>query len=95
MSNKLGNFVDLSADELIAEVKKLRPRTPGLSVAAVKQLRDEYAKEVEPLRAMAREAAGLERRVSDVVNAAYGLTPAEVALLWQTAPPRMPITALQ
>lgn len=25
-----------------------------------------------------------------MVNAAYGLTPANVALMWQTAPPRMP-----
>jgi len=33
----------------------------------------------------------LEREISDLVNAAYGLTPAEIALLWQTAPPRMPI----
>jgi len=28
--------------------------------------------------------------VADLVNAAYGLTPEEVALMWQTAPPRMP-----
>jgi hypothetical protein len=30
------------------------------------------------------------RQFGDLVNAAYGLTPAEVALLWQNAPPRMP-----
>jgi hypothetical protein len=29
--------------------------------------------------------------LSDLVNAAYGLTPEEVALLWRTAPPRMPL----
>jgi hypothetical protein len=35
----------------------------------------------------------LERQLSDLVNEAYGLTPDEVALMWQTAPPRMPFTA--
>jgi hypothetical protein len=43
-----------------------------------------------PLRELAAEAGQLERRVSDLVNAAYGLTPAEVDLLWATAPPRTP-----
>jgi hypothetical protein len=32
----------------------------------------------------------LEARVAGLVNAAYGLTPAEVQLLWDTAPPRTP-----
>ena len=36
------------------------------------------------------EAAKLERRLSDLVNRAYGLTPEDVDLLWPTAPPRMP-----
>ena len=34
----------------------------------------------------------LEQEVSNLVNAAYGPTADEVALLWQTAPPRMPIS---
>jgi hypothetical protein len=33
----------------------------------------------------------LEQQISDLVNAAYGLTPEEIVLMWQTAPPRMPI----
>ena len=45
---------------------------------------------VRPLQALAAEARQLERRVADLVNAAYGLTPEEVALMWRTAPPRMP-----
>ncbi len=45
------------------------------------------------LRVCACEALVLERRLSDLVNEAYGLTPGEVALMWQTAPPRMPLTA--
>lgn len=39
----------------------------------------------------AHEALGLEQRLADLVNAAYGLTPEEVELLWATAPPRMPV----
>lgn len=42
-------------------------------------------------RALAAETLALERTLSDLVNQAYGLTPAEIALMWQTAPPRMPI----
>jgi len=33
----------------------------------------------------------LERTLSDLVNQAYALIPAEIALMWQAAPPRMPI----
>jgi hypothetical protein len=43
------------------------------------------------VQARRAEAAALERRLADLVNEAYGLTAEEVALLWQTAPPRMPV----
>jgi hypothetical protein len=33
----------------------------------------------------------LERTLSDFVNQAYGLSPAEIDLMWKTAPPRTPI----
>jgi hypothetical protein len=49
-----------------------------------------HARSETPLQALAAEARQLEHRVADLVNAAYGLTPEEVALLWRTAPPRMP-----
>jgi PAS domain-containing protein len=32
----------------------------------------------------------VEDQVNEAVNGAYGLTPDEVELMWQTAPPRMP-----
>ena len=44
------------------------------------------------MQAALREAERLERRLSDLVNEAYGLTPDEVRLMWATAPPRMPLT---
>ena len=46
-----------------------------------------------PTRARAAETLNLERTLSDLVNQAYALTPAEIELVWQTAPPRMPIPA--
>ena len=42
------------------------------------------------MQARRAEARALERRLADLVNAAYGLTAEEIALLWETAPPRMP-----
>ena len=56
-----------------------------------KALRDEYTRTIEPARALAAETLAPERTLSDLVNQAYALAPAEIALMWQTAPPRMPI----
>ena len=44
-----------------------------------------------PAPALAAESLELERTLSDLVNQAYALTPAEIDLMWKTAPPRMPI----
>jgi hypothetical protein len=89
-TQKLANLFDLDADSLIAEVKKIRGKKQPLSVAGLKNLREEHARTVEPARALAAEALRLERTLGDLVNDAYGLTPDEVALMWKTAPPRMP-----
>jgi hypothetical protein len=72
-------------------VKKVRGKRNPLSAAALKNLREEHARTIEPARALAAESLTLERRLSDLVNEAYRLTPEEITLLWQTAPPRMPI----
>ena len=89
-SQKLQNVPRLDADGLAAEVKKARRRSKPLSVAEVKRLKEEHATSVVPLQSLANEALTHEARVSDLVNAAYGLTPDEIALMWNTAPPRMP-----
>ena len=60
------------------------------SWAGLKQLRGEHAGTIAPAREQAAEALQLERQLGDLVNEAYGLTPEEVALMWKTAPPRMP-----
>ena len=81
----------MEADAFVAEVKKALGRRARLSAAAVQSLKAEHARSVAPARALLAEADRLERGLSDLVNAAYGLTPEEVRLMWDTAPPRMPI----
>jgi hypothetical protein len=89
-SQKLQDVAPLDVDTLVAEVKKARGKKRPLSVAQVKALNDEHARRIKPLQALAAEAQQLERRVADLVNAAYELTTEEIALMWRTAPPRMP-----
>jgi type I restriction-modification system DNA methylase subunit len=89
-SLKLQSLTELDSDAFVAEVKRVRGKKNPLSAAALKNLRDEHTRTIEPARAQAAEALRLERQLSDLVNESYGLTPDEVALLWETAPPRMP-----
>ena len=90
-SNKLLSAADLDSDTWVAEVKRLRGKKLPLTAAGVKGLRDEYTRTIAPARALAAETLALERTLSDLVNQAYALAPSEIALMWQTAPPRMPI----
>jgi hypothetical protein len=71
-------------------VRKALPKSHKLSAADFARLKQEHAATIEPARRAAAHALVLERQLSDLVNAAYGLTPEEVALMWATAPPRMP-----
>ena len=68
----------MDSDALVAEVKKLRGKSKPLTAAALKALREEDAHTLAPARVLATEALTLERQLSNLVNAAYGLTPAEV-----------------
>jgi hypothetical protein len=90
-SNNLLAVTDLDSDTWVGELKRIRGRKQPLTAAGVHALRDEYIRTIEPARALAAESLNLERTLSDLVNQAYALTPAEIDLLWQTAPPRMPI----
>ena len=81
----------LDSDSFVAEVKMLRGKKNPLSAAALRNLREEYARTVEPMRALAAEALGPEQDIVKLVNAAYGLTDDEIHPMWQTAPPRMPV----
>lgn len=90
-NQKLQSPLGLDSDAFLAEVKKVRGKQKPLTATAVKSLRDEYTETIEPARRLAAEALDLERKISDLVNEAYGLTPEEIKLMWDTAPPRMPI----
>lgn len=72
-------------------MKRIRGKKQPLTAAGLQALREEYTRTIEPARVLAAETLKLECALSDFVNQAYGLTPEEIALLWQTAPPRMPI----
>ena len=90
-SNKLLAATDLDSDTWVSEVKRIRGNKQPLTATGLHALRDEYTRTIAPARALAAETLNLERTLSDLVNQAYGLTPAEIAHMWQTAPPRMPI----
>jgi hypothetical protein len=47
------------------------------TATGVHPLRCEYARTIEPARALAAETLNLERTLSDIVGQACGLTPAE------------------
>ena len=82
----------LDANQFVAAVSKARGRQkPSLSAAAIARIREEYGNTVEPTARRLGEALQHERAISDLVNAAYGLTSDEIALMWRTAPPRMPL----
>ena len=57
-----------------------------LTSAGLQALRDEHTRTIEPARALAAETLTLERTLSGLVNQAYGLSPAEIALMWQNRP---------
>lgn len=67
------------------------PRRHKWSAAEIDRLEDEYAATLAPARRAAGGILTLERKLTDLVTAAYGLTQDEVALMWRTAPPRMPL----
>ena len=71
-------------------MKKLRGKSQPLTAASLAALRAEYTNSIDPARTLAAETLQLERTLSDLINQAYGLTPEEVKLMWDTAPPRMP-----
>jgi hypothetical protein len=88
---RLEAFATLTEEDFVREVGRRRPRQGTRSSPAdLHMLRGNYADYATRVRALDAESAQLERRLADLVNRAYGLTPQEVDLLWRTAPPRMP-----
>ena len=89
---KLQAFEALSSGEFLAEVTKRRPKAAGkLKPSDLEYLREIYDESAVPIQDHRRRALAMEKRLADLVNRAYGLTPDEIELLWSTAPPRMPV----
>lgn len=80
----------LAGDQFVAAVRDALPKKRKLSAAEVAELKREFGATVDPARRLRAEVFATERRLSDLVNEAYGLTQDEVELMWRTAPPRMP-----
>ena len=90
-NTKLRELISLDSDSFVSQVQKSKGMSSRFTAAALCSLRDEYTHTIEPARLLAAKAQHLETRLHDVVNQAYGLTPEEVRVIWDTAPPRMPI----
>ena len=92
LGQKLENFANLSQVDFIETIRQRLPKTSGgLSPKGLKEVENVYQEYAIPMQSDRAEATRLEHRLSDLINQAYQLTPAEIELMWRTAPPRMPI----
>lgn len=92
ISNALKRPENLDSDSFVAAVRASMPKKRKLTATEIAELRREHTTTIEPARKIKGEIFTLELTLSDLVNEAYGLTPDEVQLMWETAPPRMPFT---
>lgn len=83
------------ADGFVAAVRAALPKSRKWSVVELARLKQEYTDTLIPARQAVADLLDLERKLSDLVNTAYGLTPEEVTLMWRTAPPRMPLDPIE
>jgi hypothetical protein len=82
------------AEGFVTAVRAAMPKSRKWSAAELSRIEQEYSNILIPARHAATDIVALERKLSDLVNAAYGLTSDEVALMWRTAPPRMPLESV-
>ena len=86
--NALSDFPSLDSESFVREVRKRR-KAP-LTAAGLKQLRALFEAEAAPIAARRAQILGWERQIAAQVHAAWGLTGADLQLLRETQPPRMP-----
>jgi polyhydroxyalkanoate synthesis regulator phasin len=93
LGRKLEDFSSLSLEEFVQEIKKRKPKDrQTLNPQSLKEIKAAYQEYAPQIQTRKAEILQLEHQLSDLVNRAYQLTPAEIELMWRTAPPRMPIT---
>ena len=86
---RLREPANLDEDGFVREVRKACKG--GLTPAGVRAVLSAWGETVVPIKRLKGEIAALERELSRLVEDAYGLTDEDRALMWRTAPPRMPI----
>lgn len=87
----LAGFHLLDANAFVREIVKRRGKSIAkLRPADLAELRALHEAESLPVLRREQAVAVAERRLSDAVNAAYGLTDEDIETLRDTAPPRMP-----
>ncbi len=90
--NALKDPFDLDAEGFAAALKNALPRARRrLAVAEVRRITEAHRAHIAPIAARLAEARRHEQALADLVLDAYGLTPEDRALMWRTAPPRMPV----
>ena len=72
-------------------MKRIRGKKRPLTAPGLRALRDEYTRNIARARALAAETLTLERLPSAERGMRSAECPAEIDLMWETAPPRMPI----
>lgn len=89
--NSLSDFPSLDFDSFAKEVKKRRAKSaPRFTAAAITELRKLFDEVVPPILQRRGSILASEQRIAAEVHAAYGLDSDDLALLRETAPPRMP-----
>lgn len=83
----------LDSDAFVAAVHAALPNQNSLTPMQLRHLRDAFAETAVPARQARIELLAHERKLAAMVERAFGLTKEEVALMWRTAPPRMPLAA--
>ncbi len=86
----LQNPTALDGDAFLKAVREALPKKRMITAAEIAELSREHSVTIGPARRARGETLALEKRLSELVNDAYGLTPEENDLVWETAPPRMP-----
>jgi hypothetical protein len=90
LNRTLRNPVALSLDAFLNAVREALPKKRKITAREIAELSREHSSTVAPALQARSETLALETRLSELVSDAYGLTPEENQLVWQTAPPRMP-----
>jgi hypothetical protein len=80
----------LSCEDFVAQVRKRRSPRGRLTAADVQHLRAEFVRVAPALMASDEEQRRIEREIAILVEGAFRMSPADVDLIWSTAPPRMP-----